>query len=477
MKQSLVYMALGMVCLLSVSVPLRAEQTGSGKVFVIPVKGMIERGLVYVIRRGVNEAVSGGAEAIILDMDTPGGRLDAAEEIIRIISGLEIPTITYVNPQAISAGAIIAMATDQIYMAPGSRIGDAMPLMMGPMGGAQEMPEALEEKSVSYVAAMIRAAAQEKQHDPQLAEAMVRRGMEYRIGERIISAEGELLTLTNQEAEELVERDGEQTPLLSSGTLASLQELLEQINLDGAQIETLEVTSAEKIARYIELFSAILLMGGLLGIYIEFRTPGFGVPGITGIILLAIWFWGHNIAGLAGTGEMLLLLAGITLLAVEIFVLPGFGIAGAAGIICILTALMMGMYESYPGGPWYPQPEQLERIIHVTGITMLGTFLFAFLLTRFMPYIPGMNRLVLASSLKADEGYTVTSPEHSSLVGESGISLTALRPAGIAMFNEKRLDVVTQGQYIDKGQPVRITACHGSRILVEPESATKDAET
>ena len=445
-----------------------ASETRAGTVYVIPVEGMIERGLVYVVRRGVRDAINTGADAIIFNMDTPGGRLDATEEIMRIISRLDIPTITYVNPQAISAGAIIALATDRIYMAPRGIIGDAMPIMMSPMGGAQEMPEAIQEKIVSAVSAMIRAAAQEKGHDPQLAEAMVRRSIEYRIGDQLISPEGELLTLTNVEAAEMVERDGETVPLLSLGTIETLDDLLRELALANAQVKTLEVTTAEKIARYIELFSAVLLMGGLLGIYIEFRTPGIGLPGITGIILLAIWFWGHNVAGLAGMSELLLLIAGLALLAIEIFVLPGFGITGAAGIVCILTALMMGMYQSYPGGPWYPQPEQLQRMVHVTGTTVIGTFLIAMLLTKYLARIPLMNRLVLASSLTSQEGYTVGSSENAALIGSIGYCQMDLRPSGTAMFGERRLDVVTQGQYVEKGKPVRITECHGSRIVVEP---------
>lgn len=469
MNQSLLA-CLTLLCAVSTSlVPVSvAADNSPGTVYVIPVEGMIERGLVYVVRRGVRDAINTGAKAIIFNMDTPGGRLDATEEIMRIISRLDIPTVTYVNPQAISAGAIIALATDNIYMSPRSIIGDAMPIMMSPMGGAQEMPEAIQEKIVSAVSAMIRAAAQEKGHDPQLAEAMVRRSIEYSIGDKLISPEGELLTLTNIEAAELVERDGESVPLLSRGTIDSLDDLLQELNLADAIVKTLEVTTAEKIARYIELLSAVLLMGGLLGIYIEFRTPGFGLPGIAGIILLAIWFWGHNVAGLAGMSELLLLIAGLALLAIEIFVLPGFGITGAAGIICILAALMMGMYQSYPGGPWYPQPEQLHRMVHVTGTTVIGTFLLAMLLTKYLPKIPVMNRLVLASSLASQEGYTVSSSENTSLIGSIGDCLTDLRPSGTAMFGDRRLDVVTQGQYVEKGKPVRITECHGSRIVVEP---------
>jgi len=183
-----------------------AANAASDVVYVIPIHDMIERGLVYVVRRGVEEAVRQDAAAIVFDMDTPGGRLDAAEEIINIIGSVKVPTYTFVNPSAISAGAIIAMGTDHIYMAPGSRIGDAMPIMMSPFGQVQEMSEALEEKSVSYVASLIRSTAERKAHDPQLAESMVRRKQEFKVGDEIIKRAGELLTLTNKEAEKKVKR-------------------------------------------------------------------------------------------------------------------------------------------------------------------------------------------------------------------------------------------------------------------------------
>lgn len=238
-------------------------------VYVIPIHTVIDTALIYVIRRGLNEAEAAGAKAIIFDMDTPGGRVDAAEEILKMLRGVKTPTYTLVNPNAISAGAIIAMATDHIYMTPDSKIGDAMPIMLGFTGEVQPMPEAIEEKSVSYVAAMIRSAAQHRGHDPQLAEAMVRRDSEYKIGNEVISRKGRLLTLTNTDAERLV--GPEKRPLLSAGTVENLAALLKKIGEENSQIIELKVTSAEKIARFIESISIILLGLGLLGLYIGFR--------------------------------------------------------------------------------------------------------------------------------------------------------------------------------------------------------------
>jgi len=436
-------------------------------VYIIPIEEMIERGLVYVVRRGVAEAVAQGADAIIFDMHTPGGRLDAAEEIINIIANIDVATYTFVSRNAISAGAIIAFGTDRIYMAPGSRIGDAMPIMVSPFGGAQEMPEAMEEKAVSYVSSLIRSTAQRKNHDPQLAEAMVRRGMEYKIGEDVISPADQLLTLTNVEAERLVKRNGEESPLLSSGTVKDIDALLETIGQADAEVKRLSITPAEKIARYIEMLSALLLIGGVLGLYIEFKTPGFGVPGIVGILLLAIWFWGHNVAGLAGMGELVLFVLGVVLLLVEIFLIPGFGIVGASGIMLMILSLVMAMVEHYPGVPFYRLPEvQIGHAMRTAGMALVGTFLSGLLLARFLPKIPVFHRLMLETEETTDAGFTAAAPQDD-LLGARGVADTQLRPAGMGVFGDRRLNVVSRGDFIDRGIPIVIAEIHGNRIVVE----------
>jgi len=444
-------------------------------IYVIPVKGMIERGLVYVIRRGVGQAVRENADAIIFEMDTPGGRLDSCQEIINIISGLKLKTYTYVNPNAMSAGAIIAMATDHIYMAPGGLIGDAMPIMMSPIGDVQEMSDDLKEKAVSPTSALIRSAAQRKNHDPKLAECMVRRELEYKIGDEVICREGQLLTLTNIEAERMVGEKGKEHPLLSEGTAENLDVLLEKIGYKESKVVELTVSPAEKIARYIELLSALFLIGGLICIYIEFKTPGFGLPGITGIFLLAIWFWGYHVAGMAGMGELILFTLGVTLLFVEIFLIPGFGVVGLTGITLIIVSLMMAMVEHYPGTPWYQPPlDQIQRSVIVLGSSLVVTFILGVILARFLPETHVFQRLMLASSVSAADGYQA-SARRDDLVGLRGTAETHLRPAGIGIFGDKRLNVVTHGTFIEKGTPIVIAETHGSRTVVDTLNITSGA--
>jgi membrane-bound serine protease (ClpP class) len=322
------------------------------------------------------------------------------------------------------------------------------------------------------VAGLIRSVAQRNGHDHKLAEAMVRREMEYKIGDDVISPAGQLLTLTNVEAERLVEEDGKQRRLLSSGTVESLNALLEEVGLKDAWVRTFEVSPAEAVARYIELLSVLFLVGGLLGLYIEFKTPGFGAPGIVGIILLGIWFWGHHVAGLAGSIELMVLLLGVTLLALELFVIPGFGVTGLAGIILILTALLMAMVEHYPGIPWYRPPQaHIEKAVVVLGGSLLIAFGLGALLARFLPETAVFQRLALATAVGSERGFQA-SEKTDELVGLTGTAVTPLHPGGIGLFGDRRLNVVARGAFVEKGAPIVIAEAHGNRIVVEVPETT-----
>jgi len=435
-----------------------------GIVYTIPIRGMIEPALLYVIRRGVAEAQATDARALIFVMDTPGGTVDAASEIVRIIQNVNIPTYTLVEKNAFSAGAIIALATKHIYMTPGSVIGDAMPIMMTPFGGVQEMTDDLKEKAVSGVAALIRSAAEAGGHDKELAEKMVRREVEFKVGGEVICPAGQLLTLTHTEAEKPVGK--EKKPLLSSGTVKDVNDLLEKIDLAGADVRELKVTSMERIARWIAAAAPLFLIGGLLGIYVEIKTPGFGLPGILGILSLAIFFWGHHIAGLAGMEDLLIFAAGAVLLIVEILFIPGFGVIGITGIMLMIWALLSAMITHYPGSPWYPTWEQLRYpLVRLSASLVVGVGLAAWL-SRYLPDTVLFRRLVLASATRRSDGFAA-SEESAGLLGSEGEALSALRPGGTARFGERRLDVITRGQYLQPGSRIRVVETHGSRIIVE----------
>lgn len=475
-KHYLLWILAGL-CLIQPRLSMAQSETNAtqkGLVYVLPIEGMIEPALLYVLRRGVAEAERNGANALVFTMDTPGGTLDAAREIVYLIQGFDGPTYTLVTKSAFSAGAIIALATDHIYMQPGTVIGDAMPISVSPLGGVKEMPEAIQEKMVSGVAAMVRSAAQQNGHDPLLAEAMVRRELEYKIGDKIICPKGQLLTLTDVEAAQLHEQ--RQGPLLSRGTVKNLDDLLSRIGLEHAEIRQFQVSRAEKVARMISAFAPIFLIGGLLGVYIEIKTPGFGLPGLLGLLCLAIFFWGHHIAGLAGFEDVLIFLVGIILLALEIFVIPGFGVTGILGMALIVFALFKAMIIHYPGGPILPEadwPHFDLQLLSLTG-SLLASVALVGLLARYLPETRIGNRLILQASEKSSEGYVARSAIALLSPGATGVAITPLKPGGSAQFGHKKFSVVTQGEFIDAGSPVSLVEQKGMRLIVTSNKETRE---
>lgn len=457
---------LPVLCALAVQLapsPALARAESAAPVFVIPIRGQIEGALLYVIRRGLADAARQNAAAVLLVMDTPGGTLAAASDIVRSIQASKVPVHTFVEKQALSAGAIIALSTLSIHMAPGSVIGDALPILMSPMGGIQEMSQGVEEKAVSAVSALIRSAAQAAGHDPELAEKMVRRELEYKIGDEVVSPAGQLLTLTAEEAARPGREEGK--PLLSAGTMPDSEAVLAALGLSDRHVVEMQITATERLARLIAAAAPILMMLGFLGLYIEFRTPGFGLPGILGLACLALFFWGHHIAGLAGMEDVLLFAVGLLLILIEIFLIPGFGVTGMLGIVLVLVSLVGAMTRMVPGGPWLPTWPDLQIPVFKASLGMVGTGLGILLLGRFLPRSRLFGRIALSASTSAAEGY-VAAPDTSALVGKTGVALSPLRPSGSARIDGERLDVVADGEFIDAGHPVQIVEAHGSRLVV-----------
>lgn len=446
------------------SAPAAPEERAAGRVLVLDIRGPIDEALTYIVRRAVREASEQPTAAIVLVMDTPGGSLDACRDIVSLIQKSSVPVLTYVERSAYSAGALIALSTRRIYMAPGSVIGDAMAILMPPLSGPQPVPEDLREKMDSGTAAFARATAEQAGHATDVAESFVRRNMELRRGDTVIKPEGRLLTLTNQEAERAY--GDPPKPLLSSGTAGNLRDMLGRENLGAAPVVTFTVTSAERLARWIKLLAPLFLIGGILGIWIEIKTPGFGLPGALGIASLAIFFVGHHIAGLAGWEHLALFLIGVALLAVELFVLPGFGIPGVLGIALMAIGLLMAMAGRAPGGSWWPALPALRiSFIKLAG-SAAGAGVLAALLGAWLPKSTVFRKLILDTATDRAHGFTSAAPGEASLMGAEGVAESELRPAGIAVLNGRRSDVVTDGAFIPRGSRVRVIDVSGNRIVV-----------
>ncbi len=441
-----------------------------GPVYLIPIREMIEPSLIYIIGRGIQEAEDAKARAVVFVMDTPGGRVDTTEKLIRMIEKIEAPTYTFVEHNAISAGAIIALSTDTIFMAPGSKIGDAMPVMASPQGGMQSLGDAEREKIESYVDSLIRGVAQRTGRDENLASAMVRRSIEFKIGDEVISKEGEILTLTHIEAERRFTIDGVERPLLSEGTVQDVPAMLERIGLGDAVVLELEISDIEKIARFISMMAPILMTIGMLALWIEFQTPGIGWGAVVGAVCLGLFFFGHHIAGLAGQEEILLFVIGLILLLIEIFALPGFGLIGLTGIFLMMWSLLVSMAPNFGEGPLIPALPDLKIPIRnmVMSLIMSGIGMLA--VSRYLPKSRAASWLVLKESTAARDGYQ-SSDSHENLIGRAGRTVTPLRPGGAARFGEQRLDVITRGEFVNNNETVVIVEVHGNRVVVEPTRA------
>jgi len=453
----------------------KREWPENPKIFMIPVRQQIMHPQYFLLRRGVQEAVEAEADAIILLMDTPGGSVQVMQEMVNPIIDLDIPTYTLVENGtygAISAGAIIALSTDYIYMQPRARIGDAMPVIAGP-NGYQSLGEAEREKVESYMDAMVRSVAQAKDRDEEMIRAMVRRSIEYTWEDgTVISPEGQILTVTNKEAAR-PRPDG--TPMLSEGTVDDLDEMLELVGLADAERIELQETWADDLALLITRIAPLLMTGALLLFYLEINSPGIGWMGGLAVLLFLIVMFGHNVAGLAGMEDLLLIVLGMILILIEILVLPGFGIAGVAGIVLMLWGLLQAMIIRYPGNPGdlpgLVNFGNVETAVINMSVAVLASFLGGILLLKSLGEHGLLGkRLVLATTLDSTEA-PHEEPESLGLVGETGLAVTPLTPSGTVSCQGREYDARSDGVYVDAGSEVTVLSMQGSRLVVAPSSS------
>src|SRR5206468_10864121 len=335
---------------------LRADESvasGRTKVYVLPLREAIMPPLVYLVRRGVKEAMDAKADLLVLDMDTNGGRVDVTEDIIEILNNFKGQTATYVNRKAFSAGAFISVATQKIFMAPQSVIGAAAPIMLVPGGAPQDMPETMQAKMNSALRALVRTSAEKNGYNIEVVEAMIDKSKELKIDGKVLNEKGQILTLTNTEAEQ--EYGEPPKPLLSSGTVEDLDKLLKRLGLEDAARVDVQPSGVERLAMWINMISPLLLIIGIAGIYIEFKTPGFGLPGIIGIMAFALYFFGGYIAGLSGLEWIAVFLLGVALVALELFVFPGTVALGLAGAVLMLVARVVAVVDVEAGVPPVPR--------------------------------------------------------------------------------------------------------------------------
>ncbi|MCB9707985.1 MAG: nodulation protein NfeD [Myxococcales bacterium] len=430
--------------------PMTLKLPPHARVVIIPINDAIELGLAAFIRRVMR--TYSHADVIVLDMNTLGGRVDAAIQIRDALLSSKVPTLTLIRPRAISAGALIALATDVIAITPGSTFGAATPIRMDGSGQSQ----AVEEKMVSYMRTEMRATAEAKGRRGDLAEAMVDKEVEI----KGIVPSGKLLTLDTDRALESGMAE------LRTGGLRSA---LRALGATQPRIVRTRINWAESVARALTgpVLSGLLMSLGMLAILIALYTQHFGVPALLGITALGLFFFGHLVVHLAGWEEMILFVIGLGLLAVEVIALPGFGIVGVLGLLATLASLVLALVGlrldvSIDLGALN---DAIFRVFVSVGMAILGSAL-AF---RVLPHSAAGRKLVLQTAILPGEALDLgVSPE---IVGQTGIAFTDLRPAGKADVNGLRYDVISEQDFVARGEPVRVVRVAGNRVVVR-KSAT-----
>jgi len=439
------------------------EVIHKGDVVVIPLHGEVAPSLLAFLRRAVKTAESNEASAIIFDMNTYGGRLDTAADIVNALNQTKIPTYTFINTNAGSAGALIAIATQHIYMAPVSAIGAAAPIL--PTG--EDLPATAKEKTISYWSALIRGSAIKNGHNPDVAEAFMNKDKEVKIHDRLVHPKGAVLTLNAQEATEKI--NGK--PLLADGVADSIADLTKKAGLT-ANVVTFTPTGFEQIAFWITALAPLLLLLGILGAYLEFKIPGVMWPGIISAVCFALFFLGHYLVGLAGWEVVALFILGMVLVLIEILFFAHTTIVfGVVGVFLMLASLLWTMVDRYPGQNFFPTGKMLAIPLLNMFIAIVGSFIVIALLARYLPRTSIYRRFALIESNPPGPSLAGAPRQFATALsltpGMQGTAVTVLRPSGKARFADHVVDVVTEGEFIAPKTPVTVMQTDGMRVVVK----------
>jgi len=437
-----------------------------GVVYWLEIHDVIELGLAPYVERAIKKANEDPrTRAVISELHTPGGRVDAAVRIRDALLRAKVPTIAFINSEAISAGALIALAHDYIVVVPGGTIGAATPVQMG--GGGES--KAVGEKVVSYVRGVFRATAEARDRDPRVAEAMVDADVEV----PGLVDKGKLLTASANEAVKWGIVD-----LL----VADEDELFKSLGVESDEVEAIGENWAESLARVLTnpVLSGLLMSLGFLGLLMEFYTPGFGVTGTIGVGCLMLFFLGQYVVQLAGMEEIAVFLLGMVLLGAEIFITPGFGLLGLLGLFLLVGGLVFSLHEvpALPIGFSFDADAFSDSVFRVF-VSLSVTLLLAVMLIRRISRTSFFrSKLVLTNAVNAKAvsvGGTSASDggaDEEELMGKLGSTRTLLRPSGKVVVGGTVYDAITQGESVDAGQAIEVVGVFGSSLVVRSAPET-----
>ncbi len=404
-----------------------APASGAGAIYVVPIEGVVDEGMAHYVARAVAEADAAHASALVLDVNTPGGLVSAAFEIRDALLSARTPTVAYISERAYSAGALIALSAKRIVMAPGSSIGAAEPIPNDP-------------KHVSALRAEFASTAERNHRDATLAAAMVDKSVDA----RGFKKPGAILSLTADEAVRAK---------IADATRPTLAATLVEEKIAGPLVRA-HYTFGEQVARFATSpeVSGILLSIGVLGLFIELQTM-HGIGGAVGVGALALFFGTHVYAGFSDAAVVALGVAGVVLILLELHVFGGQGIAGALGAVALLAAVVLAF-----GVPF------VYVAVQALAVAIVLSALLLVLSTRVFPRSAFMRRVAF-SAVQGPE--YVASTDHRALLGQTGFATSFLRPAGVASVAGRRVDVLTDGDFVPAGSPVRVSRVEGARIFVD----------
>lgn len=424
-----------------ISAPVAAEE-----VFLVKVSGTIEKGLAAFIGRVMDEAETDGAQAVIIEVDTPGGALDAALTIRDALLYSEVKTIAFINPRAISAGALISFATDHIVMVEGGTIGAATAVDM--------QGNKASEKVISYFRNEMKATAEKTGRSPELAEAMVDEDVEI----ETLAPKGKLLTLTTEEA---VEQKIAEFKVEAVTEDDKLDEVLKLFDLDEVKLTRKEINWAEQAVRWLThpMVASLLMSLGFLGLIFEFQSPGWGIGGTLALVCLGLFFGSHLLVNLASWSEVLLFVVGLLLVIADLFFITGFGLLAVPGLVLMFVSIFLSLMGRLDLWTWDTAGVALRPIM----ISFLLTMVIAAIMLKRLPKSTTWQRVVLNEQ---ETGYHAAPEKHVLLEGKSGKAITDLRPGGTAEFDGQRVSVTTEGDFLEKNVDLRVVEVEGNRIVV-----------
>ncbi len=429
-----------------VSPSLAIENTSDGAVYRVPIEGMIDNALASYVDRALADAEESGASVVLFEMDTFGGLVEAADHIRTSILDAPIPTVVFINKNAASAGALISYAADRIVMAPGGSIGAAT--------AVDATGQYASEKVQSYMRSIMRATAEANGRDPHIAEAMVSDS----IAVEGISVVGQLLSLSANEAFRLGVADA---------VLPSADAVVENLGLADRTQFAHQTSGVERLLRFLgsPVVASVLMLMMMGGLYFELQTPGVGFPGLMSFTGAALFFAPHYMLGLVQSWEIVVFIIALLLLLVEIFVTPGFGVAGILGLILLVASLLAALIGNV--GLAFPSGGQIAQASATLAAALVLLVVLAVSLGKYLPTSNRLSGLILSPELSSAEGYTSADTDLS-LVGLIGKAVTGLRPSGTAELNGRRVDVIAQGTFIDVGTAIEVVDVRGSRVEVRP---------